>query len=301
MDQDRAASKVTALRNRLADVPQRLAVVSKVAKSSGLMWALTVPGVRAAVKALREGAQNPSQVYRIHALNSPDKPAILWRDQTITFGDFDQRLDAIASALTKRGFRKGDSVVLMMRNRPEFVQMAAAVSRMGGAAVSVSWRSTPSELVYLATHCGAKCIAFEHDLWHVVEQAKKDLSNIKGESFFAVGGPVAGTTPFERLLDQRASFEPEAGAAEDAAVVIYTSGTTGKPKGAVRKFQKDALPAAMRFMAETPMRVDDIHLTPCPLYHSTAFGFLTLSHILGATVVLMDEFKPEPFLQHVER
>jgi len=301
MEQDRAASKVTALRNRLADVPQRLAVVSKVAKSSGLMWALTVPGVRAAVKALREGAQNPSQVYRIHALNSPDKPAILWRDQTITFGDFDQRLDAIASALTKRGFRKGDSVVLMMRNRPEFVQMAAAVSRMGGAAVSVSWRSTPSELVYLATHCGAKGIAFEHDLWHVVEQAKKDLSNIKGESFFAVGGPVAGTTPFERLLDQRASFEPEAGAAEDAAVVIYTSGTTGKPKGAVRKFPKDALPAAMRFMAETPMRVDDIHLTPCPLYHSTAFGFLTLSHILGATVVLMDEFKPEPFLQHVER
>src|SRR5262249_32426079 len=139
------ASRVTALRNRLADVPQRLAVVSKVAKSSGLMWALTVPGVRAAVKALREGAQNPSQVYRIHALNSPDKPAILWRDQTITFGDFDQRLDAIASALSKRGFRKGDSVVLMMRNRPEFVQMAAALSRMGGAAVSVSWRSTPSE------------------------------------------------------------------------------------------------------------------------------------------------------------
>jgi fatty-acyl-CoA synthase len=190
---------------------------------------------------------------------------------------------------------------MMMRNRPEFVQMAAAVSRMGGAAVSVSWRSTPSELVYLASHCGAKGIAFEHDLWHVVEQAKKELPNIAMENLFAVGGPVKGTTPFESLLDDRSAFVPEKGAAEDAAVVIYTSGTTGKPKGAVRKFPKDALPAAMRFMAETPMRVDDIHLTPCPLYHSTAFGFLTLSHILGASVVLMDEFKPEPFLQHVER
>ena len=35
--------------------------------------------------------------------------------------------------------------------------------------------------------------------------------------------------------------------------------------------------AAMRFIAETPMRVDDVHLVTCPLYHSTAFGFLALS------------------------
>jgi fatty-acyl-CoA synthase len=61
------------------------------------------------------------------------------------------------------------------------------------------------------------------------------------------------------------------------------------------------MPAALRFIGETPMRVDDIHLVPCPLYHSTAFGFLAFSHMLGATVVLMDEFKPEPFLEHVER
>src|SRR5262245_3731239 len=131
MTQERA-SKVTELRNRLAEVPQRLAVVSKVAKSSGLMWELTLPGVRAAVKALASGAQNPSQVYAIHAVNAPSKPCIYWRDRVVTFGEFDARLDAIATGLTRRGFRKGDSVVLMMRNRPEFVEMAAAVSRMGG-------------------------------------------------------------------------------------------------------------------------------------------------------------------------
>jgi fatty-acyl-CoA synthase len=57
----------------------------------------------------------------------------------------------------------------------------------------------------------------------------------------------------------------------------------------------------MQLIAETPMRVDDVHLVPCPLYHSTAFGFLAFSHILGASAVLMDEFKPEAFLAHVER
>ncbi len=69
----------------------------------------------------------------------------------------------------------------------------------------------------------------------------------------------------------------------------------------MRKFPKEAMHAIMQFIAETPMRVDDIHLVTCPLYHSTAFGFLAMSGILGGTCVLMDEFKPEAFLQHVER
>src|SRR5262249_12066951 len=103
------------------------------------------------------------------------------------------------------------------------------------------------------------------------------------------------------LIERRVAFDESGEASEHAAVVIYTSGTTGKPKGAVRKFSREAFPAFMRFLAETPMRVDDIHLAVCPLYHSTAFGFLTLSHLLGATVVVLDEFKPETFLEAVER
>jgi fatty-acyl-CoA synthase len=294
-------SQVDDFKKRFADVPQRIRSVAQVVKTSGLLWEITVPGVKAMVKALIAGAQNPSQVYSVHAGNTPNKTAIYWHDRTLTFGEMDRSLNAIAIALKARDFKKGDSVVLMMRNRPEFVQTAAALSRMGGAAVSVSWRSTPSELVYLASHCGAKAICFEHDLWPTVEQAMQSLPNIAKKNLFSVGGSSPGCTPFEALLDPKGDFVAEAGAADDAAVVIYTSGTTGKPKGAVRKFPKDALPAAMRFIAETPMRVDDVHLTPCPLYHSTAFGFLTLSHILGASVVLMDEFKPEPFLQHVQR
>jgi fatty-acyl-CoA synthase len=88
---------------------------------------------------------------------------------------------------------------------------------------------------------------------------------------------------------------------EDAAVVIYTSGTTGNPKGAVRKFPRSAVSAAIRFLCEAPFRVEDVHLVSCPMYHSTAFGFMTFAHIVGNTVVILDEFTPESFLAHVER
>ena len=289
------------LRERIADVPDRVRVASRVANSSGLLWAMRWPGVVAAVKALASGANNPSAIFKIHAANSPDAIALQWRDRKITFGELNAEMDQLALGLRRRGLGRGSSVVLMMRNRPEFIALQSGAARIGAAAVSVSWRSTAAELVYLATHCGAKAIFFEADLAATVAEAKKSLPSILAKNFIAVGGDVEGGASFDEIRSGGGEFVQEKGVEDDAAIVIYTSGTTGKPKGAVRKFPKDALPAFLRFIAETPLRCDDVHLVTCPLYHSTAIGFMSMSLILGATCVLMDEFKPEPFLEHVQR
>ncbi len=293
--------RLRAARERLADVPQRVRVAATVANQSGLMWELTRPGLIAMARALTAAAQNPSQIYRIYAANSPDKLALRWRDQDLTFRQLDERIDRLATGLARRGVRRGSSLVLMMKNRPEFPLLQCAASRLGAAAVSVSWRSTAAELSYLVSHSGSKIICFEHDLFAAVDEAQRLLKDFPKSGLVAVGGKAPGCAELEDLVADRIELSTEKGLEEDAAVVIYTSGTTGKPKGAVRKFSKDTLPAAMRFIAETPMRVDDVHLVACPLYHSTAFGFLALHHMLGATVVLMDEFKPDLFLRDVVR
>jgi fatty-acyl-CoA synthase len=212
-------------------------------------------------------------------------------------------MNRAAAGLKQRGFKRNTSVVIMMRNRPEFLEVQAGAGRLGAAAVSVSWRSTAAELVYLAQHCAAKAIVFEADLWHVVEQAKKSLPSIAARDFIAVGGDPPGCSRYEDefLATRGTPLDVDSNVAEDASVVIYTSGTTGKPKGAVRKFPKDAMHASMQFIGETPMRSDDVHLVTCPLYHSTAFGFLAWTALLGGASVLMDEFKPEPFLQLVDK
>lgn len=291
-------------RSRLEDVvalKERARVAVKVARTSGLLWGVSRQGLLAVTRALAKGAQNPSEVYRIHAANTPNKAALVWRDRVLSFREMDARMDRLAAGLQRQGVTRGKSVIVMMRNRPEHVELGGAISRLGGAAVAVSWRSTPAELLYLATHSGATAIAFEHDLWPVVKEAQRNLPGVASANCISIGGEVLGTTPYESLLASAPAFKAVAGAEEDAAVVIYTSGTTGKPKGAVRKFPKNALTAALRFISETPMRIDDVHLATCPLYHSTAFGFLTLTHLLGATVVIMDEFKPEAFLDAVEK
>jgi fatty-acyl-CoA synthase len=298
-----ASQTLHQLRESLAELPDRIRTGARVARQSGLLYTLRMPGVRRALQAVASGSRNPALVFQIHAANSPDKPALLWRDQRLTFKQLDDRMNRAAIGLQRRGFERNTSVVIMMHNRPEFLEVQGAASRLGAAAVSVSWRSTAAELVYLANHCGAKALVFQADLWPVVEEAKKSLPAIAARDFIAVGADIPGCGSYEDDLLSPSSTELTVakGVEDEAAVVIYTSGTTGKPKGAVRKFPKEAMHAIMQFIAETPMRVDDLHLVTCPLYHSTAFGFLAMNAILGATGVLMDEFKPEAFLQHVER
>jgi fatty-acyl-CoA synthase len=291
------------------DLPEKLRVATRLAHQSGLIWTLTKPGLVELLKVFVSGSQNPSKIYRVHARNTPSKAAIIWRGRTTTWAELDERIDRFASGLERRGIGPKQSVILMLKNRQECVELGAAAARGGAAAVNISWRSTPSELEYLANHSGARGIVIEPELLPVVEEASGALSETLLSNVFVVGpvsaAPQSGkvkANPVDSLLEEPPrQLDTDTTRDDDAAVVVYTSGTTGKPKGAVRKFPKDTILAAMRFINETPMRTDDVHLVTCPLYHSTAFGFLSLSHLLGATVVIMEEFKPEPFLATVEK
>jgi fatty-acyl-CoA synthase len=302
---------VGTVRERVASGLDRLENATALALHSGLLWTFGAKGALTAGKLLAAGKSGPSAIYRIHGANTPDKPALTYDPKPktrtpaaplggegvrYTYGELDHLCDRIAAGLRRRGLA-GQSVLVMMKNRPEYLVLGTGASRAGAAQVTISWRSTAPELAYLANHCGARAIVFDAAVAPTVEKARADLKNIPREHFFAAGG-AEGFPSFETLLiDPDNEGEP----AEDGAVVIYTSGTTGKPKGAVRKFNKELLPAIFRFLRQTPFRADDIHLAACPLYHTTAFGFITMSQILGATIVLMDEFDPERFLQMIER
>jgi fatty-acyl-CoA synthase len=294
--------KLSVLREEVLDIPSRVRVATQVGHQTGVAWQFSPAGALATLKALR--APNPSQIYRITAANVPERPALIWRDTRLTFAELDERIDRLAKGLQQRGIARKASVLVMLKNRPEFVMLQGAIGRLGAAAVSISWRSTASELVYLAENSGAVAICFERDAFPVVEEAVRKVPALRSLIVAGAPGedlPSPACVRFEDVVAPGRDFQVDRKADDDAAVVIYTSGTTGKPKGAVRKFPRDSLAQALRFIAETPMRADDIHVAACPLYHSTAFGFLTLSHILGATAILMDEFRPEPFLELVDR
>jgi fatty-acyl-CoA synthase len=239
---------LSSLYERVKDLPERGYLVGKLAKESGMVWDLAPRGTLEAVRALASGAQNPSLVYRLHGANVPDRLAVVQREVAWTFRELDERIDRVAKGLVRRGLGRGKSVLLMLKNRPEMVLLSAACARIGAPAVAISWRSKPDELVYLANHSGARALVTEEELYPVVEEASKGFTHVPLlDALFVVGKASGRAKSFDDLYERAGRFQPVRGSEDDAAVVVYTSGTTGKPKGAVRKFPKAAMPAAVRF------------------------------------------------------
>ena len=242
----------------------------------------------------------PSTIYRLNAASQPNKEALVDGDRRLSYRELDRRIDRLAHGLaTRHGVGRGDTAVLLMHNRAEILEAQGAMSRLGGGAVSLSYRSTPAELEYLIDHCGAKAVFVDVSVADNLLAARSRLERIPDENLIAVGGQRDGLVPYERVLSGPAATVEEC--AEGGAVIIYTSGTTGKPKGAVRRFPKEQREAVMRFVLETPMHANDRHLVVCPMYHSTAFGFIAMNLAIGATLVIAPRFEPTEVLALIER
>jgi long-chain acyl-CoA synthetase len=158
-----------------------------------------------------------------------------WRE--LTFAEYADASCRLATGLRGLGVGRGDRVVLMMRNRPEFFVADMAVLLVGGTPISIYNSSAPEQVQYLAGHCQAKVAIVEDigflerflkvrselpDLEHVV--VIEDPHALAPED--VVGWP-------ELLAAEPVDLETASAVARpsDLATVIYTSGTTGPPKG----------------------------------------------------------------------
>ena len=286
-----------ALGQLVKDEVGRIVVAERVLREKGMAKALRPRGALALARLALERQTNPAALFRFWAANSPDAVAMAWSTGSWTFAELEDRIARLATGLARRGVGKASTAVIVVKNRPDFLVLHTALGRLGAASVSASWRSTPAELAYLAEHSGASMLFFDHEIVDTVRRTP--LPRIPRERQVTIAGRLPG---FALLDDWLAARPGRVRASRDeGTVVMYTSGTTGKPKGAVRRFRRETLGAALGFIGETPMAPGDVHLVACPMYHATAFGFLALSYALGGSVVLLETFEPRAFLEAIER
>lgn len=275
---------------------------------------MSFAGANVFLREVLRGKPEPSLAFRIAAMNDPHRAALVGlltppgaarghmvqEERAYSFLELDTRIDNIAKALAKRGARCGDRIVIMAKNRPEFVLIQAAAARLGCATVNCSYRSTPREFEYVIKDSGARFLFFDVDVAVVLDQSPTVRTRLGDARCVVVGGTLE---PFSSLEDvvQEGQTGTMPKRDETPAIVMYTSGTTGKPKGAVRKYQIGVMAGAMALIGETPMHIGEKHLAVCPIYHATANSFIGLSYIVGSTVYVMRDFRPEAFLEAVER
>jgi fatty-acyl-CoA synthase len=275
------------------------AAMRRVAHDTGMVEAASLAGLRAIVS--NRGRANPSTMFRYHAANTPHRLAIVDHERSYCFFEVDEQIEAAARSMLQRGVCRGDKVLIMLHNRAQFLFVQAACGRLGAAAVSVASQSTSAELGYIIEHAKARALFFEASAVAVVREAMAASKHDIGPRAITVGDTLDDFDDYAQFLCDGHDAPAVDDSSGEGTVVVYTSGTTGKPKGAVRKFSASSVSQIVHFIERTPMQVGQTHLTVCPLYHSTAFGFTSLSFLLASTVVLLERFEPQAFLDAIER
>ncbi len=247
---------------------------------------------------------NLADLVREAARRTPDKPALLYRDASMTWAELERHVAATAAGLAALGLAPGDRVAIVLGNTPGFVVSYFGALRGGFVAVPVNTGYTAAEIEHVVADSGAAVVvgtrAAAPDLL-AVRDAVAGLHHV-------IVSDTATAPEGTRALDDvvaagGAGVTEGVGGGEDLAVLIYTSGTSGRPKGAMLSHR--ALAANLDQCASiTPpvVQEDDVVLLVLPLFH--IYGLnpgLGMVAKVGATGVLVERFDPVDTLEEVRR
>ena len=188
-------------------------------------------GARAATS-----ARTIAEAFRLTSAERNDDVAIRTKGDefTITWGALRERVDALAGGLAQLGLRRGDTLALMIGNRPEFHLCDLAGMMVGAAPFSIYSTYTAEQIAYLLKDAEAKILICEEEYLERIEEARREVPAL--EHVIVIDGKAPpGIVLLSEIEGSNPSFDVEASVARiepnDILTLIYTSGTTGPPKG----------------------------------------------------------------------
>ncbi|HSZ42241.1 MAG TPA: AMP-binding protein [Trebonia sp.] len=158
---------------------------------------------------------------------TPDRVAVDFGGQRITYRELADAAAARAAALAEAGLKPGDRVATLTRNCPEHVAVFFACAASGLVLVPLNWRLTAAELAYQIGDCAPALLLTEPSL--------ESLAQAATELACRPGLPRGPLSPDPLTPDRPARDRPlpDSPVGDDPLLILYTSGTTGRPKGAM--------------------------------------------------------------------
>lgn len=242
-----------------------------------------------------------NQIAR-HAQMISDRTALRFLGDSITWSTLDARVEKLADALARRGVSFGDRVLILMLNRPEYLEIVLATNALGAIAVPVNFRLTPPEVAYLVNDSGSKVIVAEGPLAPLAGAARAVSEGI--DISITVGAPAEGDSlNYEDLISEAGEPHAFVDIPDDTpALIMYTSGTTGRPKGSVLSHSNLSSQALTCIRAFHLFNADSIGFCASPMFHIAALGSIAPSLQLGTTTVIhpVGAFDPGQLLDILE-
>ncbi len=275
---------------------------------------------RHAARHLTVPATNVFYNVEVSARRFPDKPCLLYYGARISYSRLRHEAEALAGWMEAHGVRRGDRVLLVMQNCPQFVIGYYAILRANAVVVPVNPMNLTAELRHCVADSGARMalVAQEilprmgpllgHGLDRLLVAAYADYLDPSGDSDV----PAFVREPIARATDERVTrwgdavamaLRPGALVAgpDDLCALPYTSGTTGRPKGCMHT-HRGAMHTLVASMQWFGLQQDAVFLSVMPFFHVSGMqGSMNGPLFAGATVAILPRWNPDTAAALIER
>jgi len=253
-------------------------------------------------------------ILRYSAQHWPDKVAISFANESITYRAFEQRVQSVGRALQAAGVQRGDHVACLMSSSPRWLEIFFAVIGLGARLVPLNLTWTEGEIIQglNLTDCHILLVGpdykgepllprisglFEDEVAPPVPTLRKILLaeglSVGSQAVEALDSYIEAATcktDVPSLLPARA---------DDVAMMILTSGSTSFPKPAMHTHES-VLCGAAHFADGLEAREDDVFLHCMPNYHVGSIATACLALMRGARLELMSVFEPGAALHLID-
>lgn len=240
-----------------------------------------------------EDATATGMLVATYAAKYPTRTAITTRFGDRTWATFNANANRLVRALREAGLDSGDSVAIISRNRPEFVETLAATWRSGLRFTPINFHLKAEEIGYIVDNCEARAFIADASLGDAPVEALRLAPGVRLALCFS--GELPGFDDYSAAITGFSGEDipdPQLGGR-----MLYTSGTTGRPKGVYRKGRIADAPQGPGTVSGY-LPGEDCALVTGPGYHAAPLQIDIITPLSsGASIVMMDKWDAEETLR----
>ncbi|PIQ89201.1 MAG: hypothetical protein COV72_04160 [Candidatus Omnitrophica bacterium CG11_big_fil_rev_8_21_14_0_20_42_13] len=234
-----------------------------------------------------------------NAKQYPDKTALIFKEQAVTFGQMKDIVLNLAAGFKKIGIKKQDKIAIYLPNCPQYIYSYLALFSMGATVIPLDFMLKEEEITSYLNHSEAKLLIAKYKANIELSTLRTNVKSLK--NIILIDEDRHDFLNFNSLLDGKSRYEKEDAMADnDTALILYTSGTSGNQKGVVLTYKHlSGSPEAMKYFVD--LNNKDIKICCLPLSHSAGLIYIQNCIVFAITLILMERFSPLEFLNDIER
>ncbi len=226
-----------------------------------------------------------------------DRVAWISGDESITHGEFREKVDRLACGLIGLGLKKGDRIGVLAQNCLEFIYLFGAAAKIGAIMLPINWRLKTEEIEYIISDGSPKVVFVGPDYQDMLNRMISNFDFV--EQYYAIGQAKGDLASFYDLMDNSMVCPELPVHSDDAYVIIHTAAVSGKPRGATLN-HRSLIISNMQAIYYLSLTKDDCNLGMLPLFHLAGLTFsLNVMHAGGVNIIL-PKFDPDLALKHIE-